>query len=261
MNDDLGSRCNIEALPPRQMQSAKALGGVLVETHYHVAYRNALGDLEWEAETYNRVVTAGLNKLLDATFKTGLTTPAWFIGLVGASITDAVMVAGFPQLNSASALFLAVDVGGSIIVRGAGVAGADLVTTVLSFATGSGVVLNANAGTSVVGAKSTWDARAVDTMASHPPWPDFDPYSNATRPAFTPGSIAAGSVSNSGSPAQFTIDVDTSDVFGLFMVDNATVSGTAGTLYGMATFQSPGSQRMNIGGTLTVTATLTMSNG
>jgi hypothetical protein len=37
----------------------------------------------------NLVVIAGLNKLLDATFKTGLASPAWYIGLVDGSETPA----------------------------------------------------------------------------------------------------------------------------------------------------------------------------
>lgn len=37
----------------------------------------------WEEEFNNIVVTTGLNKLLDATFKTGLTTPAWYVGFKG----------------------------------------------------------------------------------------------------------------------------------------------------------------------------------
>lgn len=37
----------------------------------------------WEEQFNNIVVTTGLNKLLDATFKTGLTTPAWYVGFKG----------------------------------------------------------------------------------------------------------------------------------------------------------------------------------
>jgi hypothetical protein len=36
----------------------------------------------WEDESDNLVTTAGKNKTLDAAFKTGLTTPAWYVGLV-----------------------------------------------------------------------------------------------------------------------------------------------------------------------------------
>ena len=47
------------------------------------------GVLRWTREYDNLVTTAGLNKLLDATFKTGLATPSWFVGLVDASPTFA----------------------------------------------------------------------------------------------------------------------------------------------------------------------------
>lgn len=40
------------------------------------------GKVIWTEEFPNLVTTAGLNKVLDATFKTGLTTPAWYLGLV-----------------------------------------------------------------------------------------------------------------------------------------------------------------------------------
>lgn len=51
------------------------------KTTYHVeCWRD--GKLIWEEKFPNLVTTAGKNKLLDATFKTGLTTPAWYVGLV-----------------------------------------------------------------------------------------------------------------------------------------------------------------------------------
>ena len=40
------------------------------------------GRLKWAEDFENMVVIAGLDKLLDATFKTGLGAPAWFVGLV-----------------------------------------------------------------------------------------------------------------------------------------------------------------------------------
>lgn len=39
--------------------------------------------LKWRDSFQNLVVTAGLNKVLDATFKTGLASPAWYVGLKG----------------------------------------------------------------------------------------------------------------------------------------------------------------------------------
>lgn len=53
---------------------------VKMRTHYVVeAYRK--GKLLWKEEFENLVTTVGKNKLLDATFKTGLTSPAWYVGL------------------------------------------------------------------------------------------------------------------------------------------------------------------------------------
>lgn len=39
------------------------------------------GELKWVDGFENLVVTAGLNKYLDATLKTGLASPAWYVGL------------------------------------------------------------------------------------------------------------------------------------------------------------------------------------
>jgi len=61
----------------------------LATTHYKVECFDKDGKLKWVEEFDNLVVTAGLNKLLDAAFKTGLTTPAWYVGLVGATNTYA----------------------------------------------------------------------------------------------------------------------------------------------------------------------------
>jgi hypothetical protein len=55
---------------------------VHASTHYVVENWGADGKLRWVAEAKNLVMTAGLNKLLDAAFKTGLAAPAWYIGLV-----------------------------------------------------------------------------------------------------------------------------------------------------------------------------------
>jgi hypothetical protein len=39
--------------------------------------------LRWKDGFYNIVVTTGLNKLLDATFVSGLSSPTWYVGLKG----------------------------------------------------------------------------------------------------------------------------------------------------------------------------------
>ena len=45
------------------------------------------GVLKWSDTFDNLVTTEGLNKYLDATLKTGLTTPAWYVGVVTAKST------------------------------------------------------------------------------------------------------------------------------------------------------------------------------
>jgi len=51
-------------------------------THHHVELRDKDGRLKWAEDFENLVTTEGLNTLLDATFKTGIAEPAWFVGLV-----------------------------------------------------------------------------------------------------------------------------------------------------------------------------------
>lgn len=58
-------------------------------THYDLVCRDKDGNIRWIDTIDNIVVTAGLNKLLDACFKTGLAAPDWYIGLVGATNTYA----------------------------------------------------------------------------------------------------------------------------------------------------------------------------
>jgi hypothetical protein len=57
------------------------LGAVAMETYYDVVCRDKDGNFKWRATIENLVVTAGLNKIIDACFKTGLASPAWYLGL------------------------------------------------------------------------------------------------------------------------------------------------------------------------------------
>lgn len=229
------------------------------ETVYEVECRGPDGELKWIERCHNRVVTTGLNKLLDATFKTGLAAPAWYIGLVGASIIDAAITSGAAALTSASNPFVAADAGRAIIVRGAAAANADLVTTILSYTSAGAVTLAANAGTTVAGQSALWDARAGDTSAAHGPWAEVTAYSEANRQAFTAGTPAAGSVDNTAARAVFTCNANNTLLGGLFLIDNNTKGGATGTLYGMAPFSTVGFRQINSGDTLTVTATLTQT--
>jgi hypothetical protein len=52
------------------------------QTRYQVELRDRDGRIKWADDFNNLVTTEGLNTLLDATFKTGIAHPAWFIGLV-----------------------------------------------------------------------------------------------------------------------------------------------------------------------------------
>ena len=62
---------------------------VVLENHWTVeCWRE--GALVWVAEFDNLVPTAGLNKLLDATFKTGLASPTWYVGLIATGATFAL---------------------------------------------------------------------------------------------------------------------------------------------------------------------------
>jgi hypothetical protein len=160
-------------------------GGLKLKTRYEVQCFDANGNLRWADGFCNLVVTTGLNKLLDATFKTGLTTPAWFVGL-----------------------------------------------------------------------KLACAVAAGDTMASHAGWAESSAYSEANRQAFTPGSVAAGSVDNSASKAVFSINASAT-ITGCFLTDSNTKGGTTGTLYGAGDFSA--SRSVLSGDTLTVQVTISVS--
>ena len=137
---------------------------IVVEHHYSVECFDKDGNLKWREAFDNLVVAAGRNKYLDATLKTGLAVPAWYVGLV----------------------------------------------------TGPG-------------GSNTY--AAADTMGSHAGWAENTSYSEANRPAFTPGTISAGSVDNSAAKASFTINGSVT-IAGSFMADN----NTKGTLLGVGNF-------------------------
>lgn len=64
----------LEAGAAAEMQSG-------IKHRYHVECVRD-GKVVWADEFYNLVTTAGKNKYLDATLKTGLTTPLWYVGLI-----------------------------------------------------------------------------------------------------------------------------------------------------------------------------------
>lgn len=248
------------------------IGRALFETNHHVQgwrggvwreddfglTRNFGGELLWDEKTCNKVVVAGLNKLLDATFKTGLASPAWYVGLAGQSIADAAITAGLEALTSASNPWTAADAGSALLIAGAGAPAngfpTDFSGSITTYNSAGSVTTNANAGATVAAAAAIWGPRPTDTMASHAPWSLITAYSNATNPAFTPGAIANGSVDNTGSPAIFNINGGV-NIGGLFLTDNNAVGGATGTLYGMAVFTA--FRALTSGDTASVTSTVT----
>lgn len=97
---------------------------------------------------------------------------------------------------------------------------------------------------------------AGDTMASHAGWVEVTAYDEATREAWTDAGPSSQSVSNSGSPAQFTISADSTTVGGAFLASVSTKGGTTGTLYAAGAFTA-GDKSLDDGDTLDVTATFT----
>lgn len=85
-------------------------------------------------------------------------------------------------------------------------------------------------------------------------WAESAGYSNSTRPALTLGSASAGSIDNTASKAVFTINT-TVTIYGGFVVNNSTKSGTSGKIYGEAAFST--TRSLLNGDTLTVTVSLT----
>lgn len=94
-------------------------------------------------------------------------------------------------------------------------------------------------------------------MNSHAGWAENTSYSNGTRPAYTPGAVAAGSVDNSASKAVFNIN-GTATIAGAFMSTNSTKGGTTGVLLGVGNFDV-GDRSVVSGDTVSVTVTATMA--
>lgn len=111
------------------------------------------------------------------------------------------------------------------------------------------------------GAGASNTPAAGDTASSHAGWTEVVPYSNSTRPTATFATATTANpsvVTNSASPASFAINA-TSTVGGAFLISNSTKSGTTGTLFSAADFQSPGDRNVVSGDTLNVTYTFSLA--
>jgi hypothetical protein len=111
-----------------------------------------------------------------------------------------------------------------------------------------GLITGPGSGTTYVG---------TDTLASHS-WTEFTNYSGSRKAVvFGTATTADPSViSNSASPAQFTISGGGGVVAGAFLC--TVSSGTSGILFSESDFQSPGDRTVVSGDTLNVTYTFSL---
>jgi hypothetical protein len=101
---------------------------------------------------------------------------------------------------------------------------------------------------------------AGDTMASHAGWPENTDYSELVRQTATFGSptLADPSViDNSGAVAVFSMS-GTATIAGAFLSDDDTKGGTAGKLFSVSNFTTPGDRAVVNGDTLNVTYTFSL---
>ena len=111
------------------------------------------------------------------------------------------------------------------------------------------------------GAGASNSPAAGDTMSSHAGWTEVTAYSESTRPAATFAAATNANpsvVTNSASKATFTMN-GTTTVGGAFLTSGSAKSGTTGTLFSAADFQSPGDRSVVSGDILTLTYTFSLS--
>jgi hypothetical protein len=110
----------------------------------------------------------------------------------------------------------------------------------------------------ITGPGSGTTIAAGDTLASHAGWTEYTDYSGNRKTATfaTPTTADPSVVTNSASPASFGISGAGGTVAGAFLASVAT--GTSGTLFSAADFQSPGDRSVVSGDTLNVTYTFSL---
>ena len=127
--------------------------------------------------------------------------------------------------------------------------------------TGLNYLLNAGFGLS--GASANWylgllgniTPAANTTMASIAPTYEVTSYDGGVRITYTPNGVTSTqSITNSSSPAVFTMSADSVTCYGVFLTSSATQGGTSGTLLAAALFSSP--KTLDTDETLTVTYAL-----
>lgn len=229
-----------------EAEQAVRHGGRVKGRHIVRAYDPIRKKLIWEAEAPNTTTNAGANYLVGAGF---LGSPApissWFVGLIkdNRTVNDGAITSGAAILTSATVTFVSGDAGRQITVYGAGAAGANLVTTILTFTNSTTVTLADNAGTTVTGAITSLGPKFAvgDTMGSHAGWAEIAgaDIQNVNRPAWTGANTGNGQVDDSASQAVYNMSaslVGNRYLHGLFLISDNTLGGTTGTLYSEAEF-------------------------
>lgn len=95
---------------------------------------------------------------------------------------------------------------------------------------------------------------AADTLASHGGWVEVTAYDETNRVAWVDAGASSQSITNSASPADFTINANGTDVGGAFLAGVNT--GTSGRLYAAGAFTA-GDKSLDDNDVLSVTATFT----
>jgi hypothetical protein len=109
-----------------------------------------------------------------------------------------------------------------------------------------------------VGLAGTGTKAAGDTMGSHAGWAEITDYDEANRVAFVEAGVSSQSLSNTASPAVFTINASVT-VAGAFLAALNTKGGTTGILFAVSNFTG-GNKTLGDNDTLTVTYTLTAAD-
>lgn len=77
---------------------------------------------------------------------------------------------------------------------------------------------------------------AADTMSSHAGWTEFTTYDQSTRVQWSPGAAASAAITNASA---MTFDINaTGTLYGAFITSGSAKSGTAGTLWATAAFNT-----------------------
>jgi len=95
-----------------------------------------------------------------------------------------------------------------------------------------------------------------DVMDSHTGWVEVVAYSEAVRQTVTWGAVAAQKVSNAGSPCVFTINANSTNMGGAFIVTVDTKDDSTGYLYGAGSFAA-GNKELDQDDTISVVVTAT----